>query len=70
MLGWKPTARAPAPMSDMPPIADITAEAVKLGFAVNRGKPEGPPPIVDLDEMREKNRLRKIEIARRNAAAR
>lgn len=65
ILGWKPTRRPTEPT-----IGDIAAEAARFGVPLLNGADLGTPaPIIDLDEMREKNRARALEIARRNAAA-
>jgi hypothetical protein len=63
MLGWEPKPREvegelPDMELELPPEV-----AEKMGQAVGL-----PAPIVSLDEMRERNRQRMIEIAERNAA--
>lgn len=64
MLGWKPEARAVAAPGDN--VADLLA-AAPPGIAT--GDIGMPAPVLDIEEFREKNRARMVEIARRNAAA-
>jgi hypothetical protein len=68
MLGWKPAGQsddsaAPAPSTD-----DVIAEAARMGIGVSRAPIGMPDGVIDLEKMREANRLRMIEIGRRNAA--
>ncbi len=69
MLGWKPEARR-AP--DQPSMQEIMAEAAKFGVSATLGGSLAdlcmPAPVLDIEEFRERNRARAVEIARRNAA--
>lgn len=67
MLGWKPKPRQ-APVEQRGLDAELVAAASQVGIAVSSGKPEGLAalPIADLDAMREKNRRRILDIARRD----
>lgn len=63
MLGWEPPERRHN--GEPPDIPELTPE-----FAAMLGEAAGvPAPVVSLDAMREKNRQKMVEFARRNAAA-